>query len=362
MSIPVRCRYDFNGTVYNLNESLPRVINDKDRQDKVWELEQIVTYCLQPKPECTFQVEEDPNDPIWNHLSRSEPVWDCESTESLLSLLDICYKLRASEQGLRLCYRFVHAINWLDSSIMIHFSNFISITEWSECRELLDVILFSMEPDTQILFSIRLINELLLCNVSQARVCASKLFELLSSQLFSSVPDCSTFDRIVGPIELRYKITLLSSIFLLQLDGLLKDVALFSFTANHLNNLPVPDLNYFVKLVCDSTLFYNFKFRCLELRLQHLLSDLCHRFLDVNVERSSYLLKWFELFDFVREPVLLQYLAEKIRDSDSIENRLLNTLAEDDKFMKKSKFASIRDLLFRCFQRPGVLTRRSSRR
>ena len=369
MSIPVRCRYNFHGAVETLGESLSRVINSKDRLAKLWELEQIVTYCLQPKPKCTFQVKQDPDDSMWNHLDRYEPIWDTESLESLLSLLDICFNLEASEQGLRLFYHFVHNFNWLDDDVLLHFANLMSITEWADFRELLDVILFSLKPETQILFSIQLVYELLVCDSSLGKVSASKIFQLLSSQLFSSIPDCSTFNSIVTPLERTYKMMLLSSIFLLQLEGLLKDVALYTFTANYFNSLSIPDLNLFVKFLRYSSLFPKFQFRCLEFRLRGLLVNVCHRFLDVNIECSPHLLDWFELFDFVRENFILHQLVEKIRASDRIGNRLLKSLADNDKFMKKPKFAAIRNLLYRPTSghirpvtRPGIQTRRSSRR
>ena len=66
---------------------------------------------------------------------------------------------------------------------------------------------------------------------------------------------------------------------------------------------------------------------------------------------------------------ILHQLVEKIRASDRIGNRLLKSLADNDKFMKKPKFAAIRNLLYRPTSghirpvtRPGIQTRRSSRR
>jgi hypothetical protein len=154
---------------------------------------------------------------------------------------------------------------------------------------------------------------------------------------------------------------LLSSIFLLQVEGLLKDVALFSSTIDQLNNLSIPNLDLFVKLICE-TLFKSFKFCCLEISVKTFFINLCHRLLDENVIRSKYVLKWFHLFDFVGDFFLFQRLAVMIRASDRIENGLLKSLAENEKFMNKSKFAFIRNLLFRSVPRSRVPTRSSRRR
>ena len=356
-SIPIRCRRDLKGTVLTLKESVSSITSDREHWVRLWELEQIVTYCLQKREgtndfmsdtESNFSEEEDSDDPL--RLPKSTVKWDSTDTNSLSLLFEICCELKAQEQGLRLFHHFVYnyQMDWLDD-FLPHLIDFVSVIDWKDCRDLLDVFFYTISAQDQMTFKINLTLGLLQSGNSRSKEAGSKIFQLLSSQLFSAASDYNTFSEIVNSLDCGQQVSVLLIIVILQLEGLLQDVVLISSTIVHLNNLEFGDLDFFVDSMCESSIFNTFCFANLSADLQKMFINLCHHFFDVNPKVPDCLVNWFDLFSFVRDPSLLQSMADRILMSGppGRENRYLQKLMIDQHFMRSSRFATVRNLLFR---------------